>query len=107
MQEAERIMADVHERVGSLEQEVHTLKHQVLQFERIPPRVSELERAFEGLSYLRSDQVEIKAGLKEVMASQQHMAGDIQGFGRAIKWVVGVMGLAAMATAAVVWILVR
>lgn len=103
MQEAAR-MADVHERVGSLEQEVHTLKHQVLQFERIPPRVSELERAFEGLTYLRSDQVEIKAGLKDVMASQQHMAGDIQGFSRAIKWIGGVMSLAAVSTAVVVWV---
>jgi len=103
MQEAYKV-AEVHERVGSLEQEVHTLKHQVLHLEKIPPRVSELERAFEGMQYIRADQVEIKAGLRTINDSQQRLSGDIEGFSRAIKWIGGLLSLAAMVTAAVVWV---
>lgn len=100
-------MGAVHERVGKLEQEMHTVRHQLVRLEHLPPRVSELEKAFEGLNYVRSDQVEMKIKLGEVLSSQQHLAGDIEGFGRAIKWIGGIVAMAATITTVVAWVLLQ
>ena len=100
-------MSELPEKVGKLEQEMHTVRHQLSQLERLPPRVSTLERAFEGLTHVQEDQKEIKAGLQTVMASQQRMTGDIEGFGRAVKWIGGIVATAATITAAVAWVLIQ
>lgn len=97
----------IHERVGKLEQESHTIKYQLSEIRDLRPRVSELERAFEGLAYLRADQAEIKTGIREMSDNYSHMTGDINGFMRAIKIVGAGLSMAAIVTAAVVWVLVQ
>lgn len=94
----------IHERIGKAEQEIHTLKHQVSKLDLLPPRVSDLERAFEGIQYLRADQADIKLSIKTVSDAQVKMVGDIEGFSRALKWVGGMMSLAAIVTGVVVWL---
>lgn len=75
----------IHERVGKLEQETHKINYQLSETRDLRPRVSELERAFEGLSYLRADQAEIKSGIKDLSSCYHNMTGDINGFMRAMK----------------------
>lgn len=108
MSESSEIMADtVHERVGKAEQEIHTLKHQVTKLEQLPPRVSELERAFEVISYIRQDLAETKTLVRETNQQGVKMSGDIEGFSRALKWVGAGLSMAAIVTAAVVWVIVQ
>lgn len=97
----------IHERVGKLEQETHKINYQLSETRDLRPRVSELERAFEGLSYLRADQAEIKSGIKDLSSCYHNMTGDINGFMRAMKVVGAGLSMAAIVTAAVVWVLVQ
>lgn len=96
----------VQERMGKAEQEIHTLKHQVSKLEHLPPRVSELERAFEGITYMRADLLETKSLIRETNQAQIRMSGDIEGFSRAVKWIGAILSMGAIVAGAIVWLVV-
>ena len=97
----------VQERVGRLENEMHTVRYQLDEFHKLPPRVSSLERAVDvmslSLSHIEKDMSEVKEGNQEIRKSQNQHVGDIAGMSRAIKMGTGLLGFAAIGTAAVIW----
>lgn len=100
-------MSSIPPRVGKLENEVHTLRHQVTKLEQLPPRVSELERAFEVITYIRQDLAETKTLVRETNQQGVKLSGDIEGFSRALKWIGAGLSMAAIVTAAVAWVLIQ
>lgn len=103
------IMADtVHERVGKLEQETHTIKYQLGELRQLPPRVSSLERDF---SVMATNVVEIKTSLASLQTStdaikstQDKTTGAIEALPKYIKLTLFVISIASLAGIGSLWI---
>lgn len=115
-------MADIHERVGKLEQKTHTLEYQVGELKEWPPRVVDMERTVQSLSTsmihvqqvqnetrremkegFQSVNAEIDQGFRELRAALNSNAGEKTGFSRALKWITALVALAGIGTTGALW----
>lgn len=107
-QESGKVTETVYQRVGKLEQQMHTVRYQLDEFRKLPPRISDLEKVVgtmnASLSHIEKDNAEIKDGVKQIHDAQMKYAGDISGIGTAIKMGTGLIGFAAIGTAIVIWL---
>ena len=101
-------MDSIPPRVGKLENEVHLHAHRITQLESLPVRVGELERAFDimntHLTHIQKDNAEIKTGILSLDEHQKTASGEITGFIRAVKIIGGLVSLAGIGTAIVLWL---
>lgn len=115
-------MADIHERVGKLEQEAYHLRHVVDELKEWPPRVVDMERNVQSLSTsmihmqtvqdetrremkegFRSINIEIDQGFRELRAALNSSSGEKAGFSRALKWITALVALAGIGTTGALW----
>ena len=98
----------IFQRMGDLEQQMHTVRYQLDELHKIPPRVMDLERAVDvmsaSLAHIKQDNMDIKKGVKEIHDAQVQHLGDIKGMERTVKVATGLMGFAAVAAAVVLWL---
>jgi hypothetical protein len=82
-------------RVNELEKDMETVKYRVLQLEQLPPKVSELERAFSvmdvNLTYIKQTAIETKMIVDELNNNQKVLTGELRGLPRALKLVTGLI----------------
>ena len=90
-------MNSIPGRVNDLEKDLHNLKYRVNQLEHLPPKVSELERAFSvmdtTLTHIRETGVETRNLLVELNDNQKKLIGKLEGYPGAIKLFTGVIVL--------------
>ena len=101
MSDKAEIMADtVQERVGKLEQRLHTIDYQLGHLEQLPPRVSELERAFAVnqslLMGIKEDNSALRDSVGQIKQSQDNMAGALDAIPRFIKITLFVITVASL-----------
>lgn len=104
---AETMADTVHERVGKLEQETHTIKYQLGELRQLPPRVSSLERDF---SVMTANVIEIKASLATLQEStnaikttQDKTTGALEALPKYIKLTLFVISIASLAGILSLW----
>lgn len=96
---AENFMPDFTDpipvRVNELEAEMSTLKYRVLQLEHLPPKVSELERAFSvmdaNVTYIKLTATETKELLATLNNQQQVSNGAVKGLLLTLKVIAAVI----------------
>lgn len=101
-------MESIPPRVGKLENEVHLHAHRITQLESLPIRVGDLERAFDIMNthfaHIQATNSEIKDGIRDLNEHQKTASGEITGFIRAVKIIGGLVSLAGIGTAIVLWL---
>ena len=100
-------MNSIPGRVNELEKEVHNVKYRINQLEHLPPKVSELERAFSvmdtTLTHIRETGVETRNLLVELNDNQKKLVGKLEGYPGALKLFTGLIVLGGVGVSIVVW----
>ena len=94
-------------RVNDLEKDLHNLKYRVNQLEHLPPKVSELERAFSvmdtTLMHIRETGLETRNLLVELNNNQKKLMGKLEGYPGALKLFTGLIVLGGVGVSVVLW----
>ena len=94
-------------RVNDLEKDLHNVKYRVNQLEHLPPKVSELERAFSvmdsTLTHIRETGVETRNLLVELNDNQKKLVGKLEGYPGALKLFTGLIVLGGVGVSAVLF----
>lgn len=101
-------MNSIPGRVSELEQKSHTHEHRLSQLEQLPPRVGDMENSVAvintHLNHIQATNGEIKAALLTVSDQQKEISGQFSGFSKAVKIIGGLVTLAGIGTAVVLWL---
>ena len=94
-------------RVTDLEKDLHNVKYRVNQLENLPPKVSELERAFSvmdtTLTHIKENGAETKRILYEMNNNQKKLMGKLESYPGALKLFTGLIVLGGVGVSVVVW----
>ena len=94
-------------RVTDLEKDLHNVKYRVNQLEHLPPKVSELERAFSvmdtTLTSIKENGAETKRLLYELNNNQKKLMGKLESYPGALKLFTGLIVLGGVGVSIVVW----
>ena len=94
-------------RVNDLEKDLHNLKYRVNQLEHLPPKVSELERAFSvmdtTLTSIKENGAETKSLLYELNNNQKKLMGRLESYPGALKLFTGLISLGGVGVSVVFW----
>ena len=100
-------MNSIPGRVNDLEKDLHNVKYRVNQLEHLPPKVSELERAFSvmdsTLTHIRETGVETRNLLVELNDNQKKLIGKLEGYPVALRLFTGLIVLGGIGVSIVVW----
>jgi len=100
-------MNSIPGRVNDLEKDLHNVKYRVNQLERLPPKVSELERAFSvmdsTLTHIRETGVETRNLLVDLNDNQKKLVGKLEGYPGALKLFTGLIVLGGVGVSAVLF----
>ena len=100
-------MNSIPGRVNDLEKDLHNVKYRVDQFEHLPPKVSELERAFSvmdtTLTHIRETGVETRNLLVELNDNQKKLVGNLEGYPGALKLFTGLSVLSGVGVSVVLF----
>ena len=100
-------ISSIPSRTNDLEKEMHTAKHRLKRLEKLPPRVSELERALSvmdvDLKYIKHTSTETKTVLAELNDSQKTLIGEIKGVPRAVTVFAGLIAIGGIGVSIVLW----
>ena len=100
-------MSSIPGRTNDLEKDMHTVKHRLKQLEELPPKVSELERAFSvmdsNLVYIKQTGIETKQVVDELNNSQKTLIGELKGVPRAVNLVAGLIAIGGIGVSIVVY----
>ena len=90
-------MSPIPGRVNELEKEVHNATYRIKLLEDLPPKVSELERAFSvmdsNLTHIRDTGLETKNLLIDLNNNQKNLIGKLESYPGAIKLFTGLIVL--------------
>jgi len=94
-------------RVNVLEKDMHTVQHRILQLENLPPKVSELERAFSvmdtNLTHIKENGAETKRLLYELNNNQKKLMGKLESYPGALKLFTGLIVLGGVGVSVVLF----
>ena len=100
-------MNSIPGRVNELEKEVHNATYRIKLLEDLPPKVSELERAFSvmdsNLTHIRDTGLETKNLLVELNDNQKKLVGKLEGYPGALKLFTGLIVLGGVGVSAVLF----
>ena len=100
-------MNSIPGRVNDLEKDLHNVKYRVNQLENLPPKVSELERAFSvmdsTLTHIRETGAETKNLLVELNDNQKKLVGKLEGYPGALKLFTGLVVLGGVGVSVVLF----
>jgi len=101
-------MSSIPGRVNELEKETHNVKYRLSQLEHLPPKVSELERAFSvmdsTLTHIRETGVETRNLLVELNDNQKKLIGNLEGYPGALKLFTGLIVLGGVGVSIVLFL---
>ena len=100
-------MNSIPGRVNDLEKDLHNVKYRVKLLKDLPPKVSELERAFSvmdsNLTHIRDTGLETKNLLIDLNNNQKNLIGKLEGYPGALKLFTGLIVLGGVGVSAVLW----
>jgi len=100
-------MNSIPGRVNELEKEVHNATYRIKLLEDLPPKVSELERAFSvmdsNLTHIRDTGLETKNLLIDLNNNQKKLIGKLESYPGALKLFTGLIVLGGVGVSIVVW----
>ena len=100
-------MDSIPGRVNDLEKDAHTTNHRLKQLEELPPKVSELERAFgimdANLMYIKQNGIETKTLIDQLNNSQKTLIGELKGVPRALNLVAGLVAIGGIGVSIVIY----
>jgi len=100
-------MSSIPGRVNELEKEVHNATYRIKLLEDLPPKVSELERAFSvmdsNLTHIRDTGLETKNLLIDLNNNQKKLIGKLESYPGALKLFTGLIVLGGVGVSIVVW----
>ena len=103
----EDLMSSIPGRTNDLEKDMHTVKHRLKQLEELPPKVSELERAFSvmdsNLMYIKQTGIETKVVVDELNNSYKTLVGELKGVPRALNMVAGLIAIGGIGVSVVLY----
>jgi len=100
-------MDSIPGRVNDLEKDLHNVKYRVNQLENLPPKVSDLERAFSvmdsNLMHIKETGIETKKVLGELNDNQKKLLGKMESYPVALKLFTGLIVLGGVGVSVVLW----
>ena len=100
-------MNSIPGRVNDLEKDLHNVRYRVTQLEHLPPKVSELERAFSvmdsTLTHIRETGVETRNLQVELNNNQKKLMGKLESYPGALKIFTGLIALGGVGVSAVLF----
>jgi len=100
-------MGSIPGRVNDLEKDLHNVRYRVTQLEHLPPKVSELERAFSvmdsTLTHIRETGVETRNLQVELNNNQKKLMGKLESYPGALKIFTGLIVLGGVGVSAVLF----
>ena len=100
-------MNSIPGRVNDLEKDLHNVKYRVNQLENLPPKVSELERAFSvmdtTLTHIRETGVETRNLLVELSDNKKKIMGKLESYPGALKLFTGLIVLGGVGVSVALW----
>jgi len=101
-------MDSIPGRVNDLEKDTHNIKYRLKLLEELPPKVSELERAFSvmdsNLMYIKQTGIDTKIVVDELNNSYKTLVGELKGVPRALNMVAGLIAIGGIGVSIVLWI---